>query len=359
MVKRCLILMMMVMLLAPLAGVSAQSDGEGIDYCQLVAAPDCQILVNNEAVMAELSSFAFNVDMSFRLVSESGTDESNMLLTGKGRVAADAEALDAANAMTAMSSADSDAMAAMLDSLLVGVEGEVSLLLTQTTTDKAGAEQVNRIPINLVMKDGVYTLDLAALGEESGESMAGMEGAGWLGMNLTGAAKFILADPELTPMMDMESGMMDMDYSDLGESMTITRLPDENLDGVAVAVFETSIDSNVLLDFMLASMMYGADMEMERAEMDAMMESLQGAAILVRDYIGLDDFYSRRIHVFMNADVAAADADGSSMESFSMSFTGGLDLSDFNAPVDVEMPADAVVFPYAALMRMQQRSASN
>lgn len=359
MVKRCLILMMLVMLLAPLAGVSAQSDGEGIDYCQLVAEPDCQILVNNEAVMAELSSFAFNVDMSFHLLPESEAGDSHVLLTGDGRVAFEPKALGAANEMAAMTSADSDAMVTMLDSLFAGIEGEVSLLLTQTTTDKAGAEQVGRIPINMVMKDGVYALDLAALGEESGESMAGMEGAGWLGINLTGAAKFIMADPELGPMMDMESEMMDMDYSDLAESMTITRLPDENLDGVAVAVFETSIDNNVLLDFMLASMMYGADMEMERAEMDAMMESLQGATILARDYIGLEDFYSRRINVFMDTDVAAADAAGSSMESFSMSFTGGVDLSDFNAPVDVEMPADAVVLPYAALMQMQQMSASN
>lgn len=355
MIKKCLVLMALVMLM-PLAGASAQSDGEGFDYCQTVAEPDCQILVNNEAVMAEVNSFAFNVDMSFQLLPESEAGASHALLTGKGRVAADAEALEAANEMAAMTSADSDAMAAMLDSLLAGIEGEASLLLTQTATDKAGAEQTDRLPINLVVKNGVYAFDLAALGEESGESMA-MEDVGWLGMNLTGAAKFIMADSG-DPMMDMESEMADMDYSDLAESMTITRLPDENLDGVAVAVFEAAIDHNVLLEIVLASMMYGADVEMERAETGAVMEALQGATLLVREYIGLDDFYSRRINVFMDVDMAAAEADGSAVESFSMSVTIGVDLSDFNAPVDVEMPADTVIFPYAALMQMQRRASN-
>ncbi len=351
MVKKCLILTMLVMLLMPFAGAGAQSDREGIDYCQLIAEPDCQILVNNEAVMAELSSFAFNMDMSFHLLPEGEANESLMLLTGNGRVAADPEALEAVNEMAAMPAADSDAMAALLNSLLAGIDGEVSLLLTQTATDKTGAEQVSEIPINLMMENGVYALDLAALGEASGESMAGMEGSGWLGFDLTGAAEFMLADPEWG-LMDMEGEMMDMDYSDLAESMTITRRPDENLDGVAVAVFETAIDDSVLIEIMLASMMHGADMEMERAEMEAAMESLQDATILVRDYIGLEDFYSHRIAVFMDVDMAAADADGTAAESFSMSFAVEFDLSDFNAPVDVEMPADAVIFPYAVLMQM-------
>ena len=254
--------------------------------------------------------------------------------------------------MAAMPAADSDAMAALLNSMLAGIEGEVSLFLTQTATDKTGAEQVSEIPINLMMENGIYALDLAALGEASGESMAGMEGSGWLGFDLTGAAEFMLADPEWGLMMDMEGEMMDMDYSDLAESMTITRRPDENLDGVAVAVFETAIDDSVLIEIMLASMMHGADMEMERAEMEAAMESLQDAAILVRDYIGLEDFYSHRIAVFMDVDMAAADADGTAAESFSMSFAVEFDLSDFNAPVDAEMPADAVIFPYAMLMQM-------
>ncbi len=352
MVKKCLILTMLVMLLMPFAGAGAQSDREGIDYCQLIAEPDCQILVNSEAVMAELRSFAFNMDMSFHLLPKGEANESLMLLTGNGRVAADPEALEAVNEMAAMPAADSDAMAALLNSLLAGIEGEVSLLLTQTATDKTGAEQVSEIPINLMMENGVYALDLAALGEASGESMAGMEGSGWLGFDLTGAAEFMLADPEWG-LMDMEGEMMDMDYSDLAESMTITRRPDENLDGVAVAVFETAIDDSVLIEIMLASMMQGADMEMERAEMEAAMESLQDAAILVRDYIGLEDFYSHRIAVFMDVDMAAADADGTAAESFSMSFAVEFDLSDFNAPVDVEMPADAVIFPYAVLMQMQ------
>ena len=355
MVRKCLVLTMLVMLLMPLAGVNAQSDMEGIDYCQIIPEPDCQILVKSEAVMAEVSSFAFNMDMSLHLLPDSEEDSWHILLTGGGRVAVGPEALGAANSMTAMTSADADAMAAMLDSLFAGTEGEVSLLLTSTTTDETGAEAVDRLPINLVMENGVYAMDLASLVEASGESM---EGSGWLGINLTGAAQSMKEDPEFAFMFDMESGMMDTDYGDLAETMTITRLPDSEVNGVAVAVFETAIDGSALLDMMLMPMMAGmtADMEMDRAEMDAEMESLQDATILVREHIGLEDFYAYRTDVFMDANIAAADTDESSAESLFVSFSLGVDLSDFNAPVDVEIPADVTILPYAMLMQM---SASN
>lgn len=344
MIKKCLILAMLFMLLMPLAGVSA-ADAGGLDYCQIMPAPDCEILVNSEAAMAEVRSFAFDMDMSLHLLGEG--NESQMLVTGSGRIAADPEAIAALNNMEGLDSADADAMTAGLESLLTGIEGEVSLLLTEITTDETDAEKVSETPVNLIIENGIYALDLASLVEASGEGMEGMEDLEWLGIDLTGAAASILAESAAASMFDAESGMMNVDASDLAESMTITRLPDDEVNGVAVAVFELSIDYVALLEVIdLTAMIAGmnAGKPVDQSEVEAMLESIQDATLVIREHIGLEDFYAYRI------DIAA--------ESTVSSFALGIELGDFNAPVDVDIPADTFVLPYALLTQMQM-GASN
>lgn len=345
MIKRCLILAMLVMLLMPLAGVSAQADREGFDYCQMAPAPDCQILINSEAAMAEVSSFAFSIDMSLDLVTDGEGNDSRMLLTGNGRVAADPETIAALNDMEGLDSVDVDAMRAGLADLLTGIEGEVSLLVTEITTDKTGAEVVSETPVNLIMENGVYALDLASLFGASGESIEGMEGFEWLGADLNGAAASILA--EAAPSFNTEGGMLNMDESGLAESMTITRLPDGEVNGTAVAVFELSLDYAALLEVIdITAVVAGmsADAAADQAEVETALESFQDATLVIREHIGLEDFYAYRI------DIAA--------ESAFASFNLGIDLGDFNAPVDVEVPEDAVILPYALVTQMQTRASS-
>ena len=347
MIKRCLILPMLVMLLMPLAGVSAQADREGFDYCQMAPAPDCQILINSEAAMAEVSSFAFDIDVSLDLAADGEGNNSRMRMTGNGRIAADPEAIAALNDMEGLDSVDVDAMRAGLGSLLTSIEGEVSLLVTEITTDKTGAEVVSETPVNLIMENGVYALDLASMVEASGESIEGMEGFEWLGVDLNGAAASILA--EATASFNTESGMMNMDESGLAESMTITRLPDGEVNGTAVAVFELSIDYATLLEVIdITAVMAGmsADAAADQFEVEAMLESFQDAALVIREHIGLEDFYAYRV------DIAA--------ESAFASFALRIDLGDFNAPVDVDIPDDAFILPYALMtqMQMQMRASS-
>ncbi len=345
MIKRCLILAMLVMLLMPLAGVSAQADREGFDYCQMAPAPDCQILINSEAAMAEVSSFAFSIDMSLDLVTDGEGNDSRMLLTGNGRVAADPETIAALNDMEGLDSVDVDAMRAGLADLLTGIEGEVSLLVTEITTDKTGAEVVSETPVNLIMENGVYALDLASLFGASGESIEGMEGFEWLGADLNGVAASILA--EATASYNTEGGMLNMDESDLAESMTITRLPDGEVNGTAVAVFELAIDYAALLEVIdVTAVVAGmsADAAADQSEVETALESFQDATLVIREHIGLEDFYAYRV------DVAA--------ESAFASFNLGIDLGDFNAPVDVDIPDDAFIFPYALVTQMQKRASS-
>ena len=345
MIKRYLILAMLVMLLMPLAGVRAQADREGFDYCQMAPAPDCQILINSEAAMAEVSSFAFSIDMSLDLVTDGEGNDSRMRMTGTGRIAADPETIAALNDMEGLDSVDVDAMRAGLADLLTGIEGEVSLLVTEITTDKTGAEVVSETPVNLIMENGVYALDLASLFGASGESIEGMEGWEWLGADLNGVAASILA--EATASFNTEGGTMNMDESGLAESMTITRLPDGEVNGTAVAVFELSLDYAALLEVIdITAVVAGmsADAAADQSEVETALESFQDATLVIREHIGLEDFYAYRI------DVAA--------ESAFASFNLGIDLGDFNAPVDVEVPADAVILPYALVTQMQTRASS-
>lgn len=349
MLRKCLVLMALVMLLMPLAGAGAQSDDQSMDYCAITAEPDCQILMKNEAVMAEVHAVAFDMGMSLHLLTPSEGDDIHMLLTGGGSFAVNPEAASALESMEGMDAADAEAMMAMVDSLLTGIEGELALLSTQTITDHTGAEEVSTTPINMVMENGVYVLDMAAMGEASGEDMAGMEGMAWFGLDLTGAVESMMEDPEFASMLDMESdmsGMMDMDYSELAEAMTITRLPDEEINGVAVAVFDTVIDYDAMLGMFDLAAMY-AMMGLEQEQADATIESLKDAVITVREHIGLEDFYTYSIAVFMDDDIVVED-----MEPLFMSLTFSLDMSDFNAPVDVEIPEDAVILPYGMMMAM-------
>jgi len=345
MLRKCLVLMALVMLLMPLAGAGAQSDDQSMDYCAITAEPDCQILMKNEAVMAEVHAVAFNMGMSLHLLTPTEGDDIHMLLTGDGSFAVDPEAASALESMEGMDAADAAAMMAMVDSLLTGIEGELALLSTQTITDHTGAEEVFTTPINMVMENGVYALDTAAMGED----MAGMEGMAWFGLDLTGAVESMMEDPDFASMLDMESdmsGMIDMDYSELAEAMTITRLPDEEINGVAVAVFDTAIDYDAMLGMFDLAAMY-AMMGLEQEQAHATSESLKDAVITVREHIGLEDFYTYSIAVFMDDDIAVED-----MDSLFVSLTFSLDLSDFNAPVDVEIPEDAVILPYGMMMAM-------
>ena len=343
MFKKLLVLMM---LLIPFVGVQAQADTHGIDYCAILPQADCQILLNSEAVMEDVHALAFELSMELDVPAE-GTDEATTVtINGGGSISVDPDTLrdarDLAKEPEEMPEEMMGELPAMLDSFIAGIEGEISLNL-KTITDDETVEA----PINLVMKDGVFALDIASLGELSGETMEGME---WLGIDLDGAIENLMANPETASQIDLASisRMMGADKSDLTETMTITRLPDSEVNGVSVAVFETLIDYAAMLatadetEATLAEM-YTA-MGMEQAQIDELMAMLKGMNIAMRTYIGVADVYVHRIEVSLLSEMA--------LEKTMMSVEIAIDLSDFNQPVDVEIPVEALVLPFFMLMGM-------
>jgi hypothetical protein len=358
------LLTMLIMSLFVFAGAQAQAADQSFDYCTLLSAPDCEILNNNEAAMADVHSFALDLSMTMDMsVTDPSTevDESlNLVVDGEMSLSIDPEVLSGLKDMEGMEAIDTATVTTMLDSLLTGIEGELSLTLITTTAD-----ETIEIPLNLLMEDGVYAFDLASLSASSGESPQGMEGMEWLGINLTGAVESMMEDPEFASMFDVEtmSGMMGMNYNDLAEAMTISRLPDSEVNGVAVAVFDILIDYAKLLEIVdmtdtLATTYSG--MGMEQTQIEAAIAMLGNIEIPVREYIGLEDFYTYRIEVSMDMetdlamDIKTNDAATSDLPlgAVTISLTMNMDMSDFNKPVDVEIPTDAMILPYSMLMQM-------
>ena len=344
MARKSLIWTMLVMLLLPLVGVSAQSaDREDVDfdYCAILAAPDCQILADSDAAMAEVSSVTFDVSMSLHARSDKEEESADIQMTGSGKAAVDLSTLAAMNDMSDSQAVmmDTEQTVAMLADLLGSAEAAISLQLTI-----ASAGETFDLPLNLVVKNEVLAFDLAsfaqASAESSGEEATGMEGfSGWLGVSLTDLVESMMEDVDDASMT--ESEMMEMDESLLAESITITRLPDEEVNGAATAVFDIEIAAAGWLGIldMATDAATGMVTETDQAEMDA----LEGAAMQVRQYVGLDDLYVHRLVVSM---------DVSDEGPSSMSMTLSIDLSDFNVPVEVELPEDTFVLPLAMLEQM-------
>ena len=348
MARKSLIWTMLVMLLLPLVGVSAQSaDREDVDfdYCAILAETDCQILADSDAAMAEVSSVAFDVSMSLHARSDKEEESADIQLTGSGKAAVDLSTLAALNDLSDSQAVmmDTEQTVAMLADLLGSAEAAISLQLTI-----ASADGTFDLPLNLVIKNEVLAFDFASLveafAESFGEEASGMEGfGGWLGVSLSDLVESMMEDADDASMT--ESEMMEMDESLLAESITITRLPDEELNGAATAVFDIEIAAGGWLGIldMATDAATGMATETDQAEMDAMMGSLEGATMRVRQYVGLDDLYVHRLVVSM---------DVSDEGTSSMSMTLSIDLSDFNVPVEVELPEDTFVLPLAMLEQM-------
>ena len=113
---------------------------------------------------------------------------------------------------------------------------------------------------------------------------------------------------------------------------SIVRLADDEVNGIPVAVFESEFDAGELM----------ALFDLEAT--DGIVTSTAAMTGSMRQYIGLSDFHVYRAEL---AVTAADDAEGSTID-----IALDIRLSDFNAPLTVELPADAFIFPLEFLMQM-------
>jgi hypothetical protein len=343
--KLHLILGVLMLVAVSFAPIHALGVAGGIDYCKILSEADCQILVQSEAAMADISALGFDVSMAYDISDD--TENVNITIEGSGSIAFDGVMLQSMSDLaTSDMAAYLEQMPMLLDGVVGSVAGELSLNIT---APQMGADVV---PINLVMKDGVYALDVASLMDAVGEDAQGMT---WVGINLDGAFDVLLADMDFSAMFDddMMNMMTGMNGADITDAVTIERLSDSTVDGQTVAVFDMVLDYGAMIDTMgldsAMSDMYN-DSDMSQEDIDAMMAMLDRMDITMRQYIGLDDFYMHRMEFVMNF-VVDGDAVGEpDMGTMALDMSMAIDMHDFNAPVDVTIPSDAMILPFEMLM---------
>ena len=338
MLKRIVILVVLLTLLIPFA--SAQTDSvEAAHICGDLADADCQILLDNATMMDALNSFAFTVTMALDVDGDAIEEHMQLAGQGGGALSLDDDALQAVaetgNQITA------DEAGALLELLITSLTGDVWLDLSGTSADEDFTME-----LSLRLKEGVVLLNAGAMEELSGQPMTGME---WLGVDVTGAIGDLLT----------ESGMMpDMDANDLEEveasDTSVTRLPDSEINGVAVAVFETSVDVNSILSLIsIEDMIAASDSNEDPEKTMEMVQAIDVRDLSSRQYIGLDDRYTYRlvVSVDLTAPAESGDQDGGE-KTIVMDLDVG--FSGFNDPVEVEIPEDAMVFPLAMMLQMNR-----
>jgi len=320
-------------------------------------ADDCQIMLQSEEVMSTVNSFAFDLSMAFDMLLEgeqmAGMGEMNFGIDGSGILSLDTEALKQYQDMAMGDPAAAmDQMPAMLDSLFSAFEGEASIQITLPQMVAMMTGGATEIPLNIVMKDGVYALDVASLEEALGEDPSGM---GWAGIDLNGAFESMMDEVDLSSMGGgaMTSGLSGFSNETLQEAITITRLEDEDLEGTPVAVFEMVINYGALLTSdelsgMLESM-YG-EMGMDEEGTDMILTMLQDIEIYFTQYIGLEDSYNYGMEMSMDFALDGEMMGDPTMDSAAFSFYLWLGLNDFNTPVAVELPENAMIMPAGMLM---------
>lgn len=332
MLKLRAFLTVLVILLVSLTGVQADSTDRA-DLCGDLPAADCQVLIDNESVMNSLNSFAFVMSMNLDV---SGEEPMRLELQGGGAFALGDEALQAANEMS-QSVADVD-MSALIELLLTSLEGEIWLDLQTAST-----EGPTDLELSLRLKDGVIFVGAEVLEALTGESASGMEA---FGIDLNDALGEMLEESGAMPATDMS----DMKEAEAAAT-TIERLPDSEVNGVAVAVFEMDIDLNALLSLVSAEELAAATNDLDDADSaEGLIEAINVSEFAVRQYIGLDDKYTYRMK--MSLDMSMAFEDEGEAIDWAMVMGMNIDLSDFGEPVVVEIPEDAFVFPLAMMMAM-------
>ncbi len=353
--KKLLVLMSVLMMMVPFANVNAQGLAEGIDYCEILPEADCQILVQSDAVMADVSSLAFDMSIAYNMsMDEMGMDNLNFAIDGNGAVAFDSELFAQMNEMAMGDmAAYMEALPALIDEMLASFEGEMSLNVTLPDMMAMMMDGMStEIPLNLVMENGVYALDVATLTEAIGEDAGGMT---WVGIDLNGAYQSMMGDMGLDMLFDadMMDSMTEMNDADFTSAITINRLPDSSLNGQSVAVFELLFDYGTLLEVMgmdgMLNEMY-TDMGMSQEEIDAALSILEGLEFDMRQYVGLDDFYTYRVEFAMDFELDGEAMGEPEMGTVAFDFSMTFDMNEFNVPVDVAIPEDAQIFPFEMLM---------
>lgn len=334
MLRKRAILIALIVLVLPAFGALADTTDEAM-LCGDLSAADCDIRLSNQAAMDALHSLAFSLSANVNMHTGDSSESLLMSMSGAGRLSFDQELMSQVEAqveaMEAQAALDATAMAGLIETALGGLTGEISLMIA---LDAEG--ELEETPLNLLLKDGVIALDFGAL---SGESAGSEMSMGWLGISFAGLAEALESEGALAE--SLGASPADMSESALAQSITVVRLADSEVNGIATAVFQTTLGTDALM----------AIVDMTGLAMDEAAAGAPSASVQIYEYIDLAGFLTHRVELAMtdlpNPEANALGADGVSMDM-------RIDLSGFNEPVEISLPEDMMIMPLSMMMQMGQ-----
>lgn len=338
------------LLLIACAGISAQSNYEGIDYCAILSESDCLILEANEEAMLHVYSFAvtFAVTGETNIAKEAGGSEQETFdIRGSAQMAFDAEAFADWSAIN-LDTPQAERVD-IFDRVFTSIVGALSMTVVETSSERTA-----EVSIKALMDSGVYLVDADTLESLTGEPMDGVE---WLGVDITGAMETIMAMPDIASSIDITPMPNAADMEGMENVMTITRLPDSEVNGVEVAVFDYQFDVPAFFELPSVKEMMMQLSEEEDALTFALLNMVmsnifENTQVSGQSSVGLEDFYTH--HFIVNF---AIELDGESMGNanagvVSAQFKIEADMSEHGQPVSVEIPEDAFILPLSLFLQM-------
>ncbi len=374
-------LLLLLLLLLAMGSVVAAQDMP----CGTLAEADCTFLTDSAAAMATVDSATFTLDLT--ITTSDGEDETSTTTISGGGAFNGATGLVGVGMMGMMtnpsSATDPTSMLGGLTEGLADFDGEINLIITSSEEDEP-------TDLQLRLVDGFGYINFDALGlsgddddDSSSGTGRGLNLSGWGGVNLieliTRAAEELPEGAMDGAMGGMMGGMAGVgnnpqlpegfDPELMSSAIVITRLPDEEFNGVTVAVFQTTLDlASVMSDpamieaiqqQMAENMPADQEMTPEQSQqmMQGMMALYEGMNFSVITRIGIDDHYIRSIEANMSMDMsgmaAAAPADASvSNGSFSLAFS--LTMDQFNEPQTITAPEEPNIVEVDDLLQMMR-----
>ena len=334
MLRKYMIIIALIALVFPFAIASADATDDV--FCGDLAQSDCQILLDNAAVMDSLNSFAVAVSMA---LEADAAEPVQLFLQAKGQFELDDESLQTINDLA--TDASEAEWGQLAEIFLTSAKADVWIEMR----DSSGGDEV-KSEFTLLLKDGILVLSANALSALTGEDMAGMEG---FGIDLNDAIGELLAETGAMP--EAESAEMQELEAVADSAMSITRLPDSQLNGAAVAVFKTDFDMAAFFSLVSPEQLIAASGEMyDPQTLSEAMDSIEIGEFSLTQYIGLDDSYTYGTDILV--DMSMSYTEMGQLRTASIQFEMDALLSNFGEPVDVEIPEDAFVFPLAMLLQM-------
>lgn len=366
---RKMLILVTVLLLAVSGSAFAQLP-EG--FCGGLSDADCQIFTaSSQAMLAQESgSLDMSLDLAINNIPDAPFDSLAFNLSGRGAYHVEPGLMERYAAMQTNPAAlfeDMSQLPQMMEDLLGGFEGQLSLALTlpDEIVDMAAQSETaipNTLSTELRMVDGVAYINLSSLAESLPQ--AGIPG-GWYGLELARLIKSVM-EMSMSELEDMDMSGFDAssfsqfyDAAFLESYIEIERLDDSD----GAAVFQMTLDMAALAESpflrdMMQQQMEAAGQTMSEADIDEALEMVaqmyEGLDMQAIYAVNLSDNTMRSMDMTVDWNLAslmsAVGEDAAEAPALTMTFSAN--YSDYNAAPAINAPEDANVLTAEQAMQM-------